>query len=264
MGLNPNLQDVALSIHPPFLFLGFGLTGSLWSLAAAYFYTSKRPPSPTFLPDLRKKILILWSILTLGLIWGAWWAYTELGWGSFWFWDPVENIGLLPWILVTLLVHVFYGSEKEMERGLQYSLMIYPCLLFSTWCVRSGLLTSVHSFALNPSRSFFLFLIMLLFFSISFSFAWFSSQRGKGKWMVNRFIRRGVKVASFVFFWIFIGTFLPFFFDLHFGTLFYNPWVLPSFLFFIFFSLSSLMASSKRNRGGTTPQKSQKKKEEKE
>jgi cytochrome c-type biogenesis protein CcmF len=249
LGLNPNLHDLALSIHPPFLFLGFGLVGSLWSVCASYLFYRSEGLVLDVRSEMKRLIGVIWSIMTLGLVWGSWWAYTELGWGSFWFWDPVENVGLLPWILVTMLLHVFYGGGKgSLERGMVYGMMIYPSLLFGTWCVRSGLFTSLHSFALNPFRASFL-LGILIFFILLTMFLIYKSRMDLWSVRLEKVIkRRAFRIGFFLFLWILLGTCLPFLmpFDLHFGSLFYNPWVMGGFLYILLFFLISIKKENQK------------------
>jgi cytochrome c-type biogenesis protein CcmF len=184
LGLTAVLQDMALAIHPPLLFLGFTLSSLVWVYTMAYalffFYQNLRETNSIDLHDYIKTQwtqlycgiwIAAWIALTAGLAWGSWWAYAEIGWGGLWFWDPVENVGLIPWLLLTLGLHKVLPLVKQpnlflLQKSIPfYGLFIYPLLLFCTWGVRSGLFTSVHAFAEDASRSFFL-LSMLGFFCL--------------------------------------------------------------------------------------------------
>lgn len=164
--LNPMLQDVGLIFHPPLLYLGYvgfavsfamvvaGLLSGIFDAAIARW--------------LRPWAMISWGFLTAGIILGAWWAYYELGWGGWWFWDPVENASLMPWLLGTALIHSLIVSE---QRGIfnywtiLLAIFAFALSLLGTFIVRSGVLTSVHAFAVDPDRGMAL---LILFFSLSF------------------------------------------------------------------------------------------------
>ena len=163
LGLNPILQDPALAIHPPLLYVGFVGCSIYFSAAMASLvcgYGGK-----LFAQSIKTWVKISWCFQTLGIIVGSIWAYYELGWGGFWFWDPVENASLLPWFAITALMHSLIVLEK---RNILYSWVIILCLLTfilsvtGTFLVRSGILNSVHTFASDPSRGIFI----LLFLSI--------------------------------------------------------------------------------------------------
>lgn len=164
--LNPMLQDVGLIFHPPLLYLGYvGFAISfamvVASLVSGYF-------DAAVARWIRPWTMISWGFLTAGIILGAWWAYYELGWGGWWFWDPVENASLMPWLLGTALVHSLIVSEK---RGvfnywtILLAIFAFALSLLGTFIVRSGVLTSVHAFAVDPDRGMAL---LILFFSLSF------------------------------------------------------------------------------------------------
>lgn len=164
--LNPMLQDVGLIFHPPLLYLGyvgfsvsFAMTVAML-LGGVFDYAIAR--------WIRPWIMIAWGFLTAGIMLGAWWAYYELGWGGWWFWDPVENASLMPWLLGTALIHSLIVSE---QRGIfsYWSILLaifaFALSLLGTFIVRSGVLTSVHAFAVDADRGIAL---LILFFSLSF------------------------------------------------------------------------------------------------
>ena len=168
-GLNPILQDPALAIHPPLLYIGFVGSSIYFSAAMASIITSYK--GKLFAESIKPWIIITWSFQTLGIILGSIWAYYELGWGGFWFWDPVENISLMPWFVITALMHSIIVLEK---RNTLYGWVIILCLftfilsVTGTFLVRSGILNSVHTFANDPSRGLYIliFLSLMIFSSL--------------------------------------------------------------------------------------------------
>ena len=169
LGLNPILQDPALAIHPPLLYIGFVGSSIYFSAAIASLLTNYS--GKIFAQSIKNWVLISWSFQTLGILAGSIWAYYELGWGGFWFWDPVENASLLPWFAMTALLHSLIVLEK---RNLLYFWVIILCLLTfilsvtGTFLVRSGILNSVHTFANDPSRGLYIliFLTLMIFGSV--------------------------------------------------------------------------------------------------
>src|SRR5262249_1640111 len=151
--LNPLLQDVALSIHPPLLYLGYVGFSVVFSLAVAALIEGRMEREWAQLAH--PWILAAWSFLSCGIGLGSWWAYRVLGWGGFWFWDPVENASLLPWLAGTALLHSNIVLKK---RGMLatwvalLSIITFGLSLLGTFLVRSGVLLSVHSFASDPAR----------------------------------------------------------------------------------------------------------------
>ncbi|UKH14581.1 heme lyase NrfEFG subunit NrfE [Actinobacillus pleuropneumoniae] len=164
--LNPMLQDVGLIFHPPLLYLGY--VGFAVSFAMVVAALMEGMLDAAVVRWIRPWTMISWGFLTAGIILGAWWAYYELGWGGWWFWDPVENASLMPWLLGTALVHSLVVSE---QRGIfnywtiLLAIFAFALSLLGTFIVRSGVLTSVHAFAVDPDRGMAL---LILFFSLSF------------------------------------------------------------------------------------------------
>ena len=163
--LNPLLQDPGLAIHPPILYIGYVGCSVIYSLAIAFLFS--KDSSKEFIKILKPWVFLSWSFLTLGIGLGSWWAYYELGWGGFWFWDPVENASLLPWLTSTALLHTIIVSERKkklLSWSISLSIITFCLSLLGTFLVRSGVLTSVHAFANDPSRGVFI-LCLLVFIS---------------------------------------------------------------------------------------------------
>lgn len=167
-GLNPLLQDPALAFHPPFLYLGYVGFSICFCISLAFLKEKTLPQN--WVKTLRFWTILPWSMLTIGITLGSFWAYYELGWGGWWFWDPVENASLMPWLLGTALLHVLPLVQKnriDQKWPLLLALCIFNLSVFGTFIVRSGFLTSVHSFALDPQRGIILFSILLGLLTLS-------------------------------------------------------------------------------------------------
>ena len=160
-GLNPLLQDFGLAVHPPMLYAGYvGLSASFAYAAAALMVGEEG-----WARAARPFMLLAWIALTCGIALGSWWAYYELGWGGFWFWDPVENASLMPWLIATALLHSALATEKSgafRTWTLLLAIAGFSLSLIGTFLVRSGVLSSVHSFASDPTRGFFILVLIAL------------------------------------------------------------------------------------------------------
>ena len=170
--LNPLLQDPGLAIHPPLLYLGYVGFSIVYSIAVGGLLNKKIDKD--FIMLLKPWVYVSWIFLTFGIGLGSWWAYYELGWGGFWFWDPVENASLLPWLTGTALLHSIIVSEKKgtlIAWTLLLSIITFSLSLIGTFLVRSGVLVSVHAFANDPSRG--IFILGLLIFVIGFGLVCF-------------------------------------------------------------------------------------------
>ena len=164
LGFNPILQDPALAIHPPLLYFGYvGLSAAFSiSIAAMRLNNSDEVPWHNYMKPF---VVDAWSFLTAGIAFGSIWAYYELGWGGWWFWDPVENAAIMPWLLATALLHSLITVERK--KSLQIWVLLLAILAFllsviGTFLVRSGILTSVHAFALDPARGIYILLFVAL------------------------------------------------------------------------------------------------------
>ena len=182
LGLNPILQDPALAIHPPILYLGY--VGSSIIFSSVLSATTLNYINSDWAKHIKDWILISWIFLTLGILLGSIWAYYELGWGGFWFWDPVENVSLMPWLALTTLLHCILVLEKRSLFGswvIILSIATFTLSMCGTFLVRSGILNSVHTFANDPERGLFIlsFLFVLVFISIFIFFIFHKSDDKK-------------------------------------------------------------------------------------
>ncbi len=163
-GLNPILQDPALAFHPPFLYAGYVGFSIAYSFAIAALIEGRLDAA--WARWVRPWTLLAWMCLTIGIAMGSWWAYYELGWGGWWFWDPVENASFMPWLAGTALLHSSLVMEKRDALKvwtILLAILTFSLSLMGTFLVRSGVLTSVHAFAVDPQRGVFILAIMTLF-----------------------------------------------------------------------------------------------------
>jgi len=182
LGLNPILQDPALAIHPPILYLGY--VGSSIIFSASLAAVTQNYISKAWAKHIKVWILVSWVFLTLGIMLGSIWAYYELGWGGFWFWDPVENVSLMPWLCLTALLHCIMVLEKRLSFTswtVILSIVTFILSLSGTFLVRSGILNSVHTFANDPERGIFIliFLFVLIFLSLIIFFVFHKENNQK-------------------------------------------------------------------------------------
>ncbi len=245
LGLNPILQDPALAIHPPLLYIGFVGSSIYFSAAIASLLTNYS--GKLFAQSIKNWVLISWSFQTLGILAGSIWAYYELGWGGFWFWDPVENASLLPWFAMTALLHSLIVLEK---RNLLYFWVIILCLLTfilsvtGTFLVRSGILNSVHTFANDPSRGLYIlvFLSLMIFGSVLLFFNKFkNSNYNLNSNSKETFILINNWFMIFYLITVLLGTVYPIFTEVltdhkvSVGPPFYNTVIIPIVILFLFF-----------------------------
>ena len=243
LGLNPILQDPALAIHPPLLYVGFVGSSIYFSAAIASLITNYSQTK--FAHSIKNWVLISWCFQTLGILVGSIWAYYELGWGGFWFWDPVENASLLPWFAMTALFHSLIVFEK---RGLFYFWVITLCLLTfilsvtGTFLVRSGILNSVHTFASDPARGIYilLFLTLMIFSSIFLLFKKYKKQNyDLNPNSKETFILVNNWFMMFYLITVLLGTIYPIFTDvltankISVGPPFYNTVITPIVVIFL-------------------------------
>ena len=248
MGLNPILQDPALAIHPPLLYIGFVGSSIYFSIALAALIS--RVDSKSLALTIKPWVSVSWTFQTLGILVGSIWAYYELGWGGFWFWDPVENSSLMPWFLMTALLHSVLVLERRI--GLYSWVIILSILTFTmsvvgTFLVRSGILNSVHTFANDPSRGLFIlsFLALMVFSSI-FIFFRYAPEDNKNYKIFSKesFILANNWFMIFFLAVVLIGTLYPVFLDtltgqkISVGPPYYN-FILAPFLLPLLFLMTS-------------------------
>tara|TARA_Y100001970_G_C14244775_1_gene867368 strand:+ start:1704 stop:3584 length:1881 start_codon:yes stop_codon:yes gene_type:complete len=245
MGLNPILQDPALAIHPPLLYLGF--VGSSIYFSAGLASLISKTEGNLFAKTIKNWVLISWFFQTLGILTGSVWAYYELGWGGFWFWDPVENSSLMPWFLMTALLHSVLVLQRK--SGLYSWVIVLSILTFTmsvvgTFLVRSGVLNSVHTFANDPSRGLFIlsFLSLMVFSSIFIFFKYAPIEKKNFNILTKEFFIL-INNWFMIFFLIVVllGTLYPIFLDtisskqISIGPPYYNfvlaPFLLPLLIF---------------------------------
>ncbi|MFN4114715.1 MAG: heme lyase CcmF/NrfE family subunit [Sphingomonadaceae bacterium] len=164
LGLNPLLQDIGLAFHPPTLYFGYVGLSVAFSFAVGAMIT--RQVTPEFARAMRPWVLGAWVFLTIGITAGSYWAYYELGWGGWWFWDPVENASLMPWLAATALLHsasVLAARDALRAWTIMLGVIAFSMSMLGTFLVRSGILTSVHAFAVDPKRGTFILILLVLY-----------------------------------------------------------------------------------------------------
>ncbi len=180
--LNPLLQDPVMVIHPPMLYMGYVGFAVTFAFATAALLEGRL--DPTWARWSRPWANAAWSFLTVGILLGSWWAYTELGWGGWWFWDPVENASILPWFAGTALIHSLAVTDKRdalKSWTVLLSLIAFALSLLGTFLVRSGVLTSVHAFATDPTRGILILSLLTLVVGTAFVlYAWRTREVGLG------------------------------------------------------------------------------------
>ena len=218
-GLNPLLQDPGLAFHPPLLYLGYVGLSLTFSFAVAALIEGR--VDAAWARWVRPWTLAAWGFLTGGIVLGSWWAYYELGWGGWWFWDPVENASFMPWLAATALLHSSIVSEKRdslKSWTIFLAIIAFGLSLLGTFLVRSGVITSVHAFASDPTRGVFILLLLVVTIGGAFLlFAWrgpslktdgiFHPVSREGGLILNNFILT-IAAAS-----ILLGTLYPLFVD---------------------------------------------------
>jgi len=246
MGLNPILQDPALAIHPPILYLGYVGSSIIFSSALAATYLNL--VSKVWASHIKKWIIASWVFLTLGILLGSIWAYYELGWGGFWFWDPVENVSLMPWLALTTLLHCIMVLEKKQVLTswvIILSISTFTLSMCGTFLVRSGILNSVHTFANDPERGLFIlvFLFSLIFISLSIFFFFHKSSPNNS----NSFFWLSKETSIIINNWfmmyflsvVLIGTIYPIFLEvlssqkISVGPPFYHKLIIPFLIPFL-------------------------------
>ena len=223
-GLNPILQDIGLAMHPPLLYVGY--VGYAVTFAFAIAALIEGRVDAAWGRWVRPWSLAAWAFLTLGIALGSWWAYYELGWGGYWFWDPVENASLLPWLIGTALLHSAIVVEKREALKtwtVLLAIIAFGMSLLGTFLVRSGVLNSVHSFANDPERGMFILALLMFYMGGAFLlFAWraqvmvptgiFAPISREGAIVLNNLLVCSITAV------VFVGTLWPMFADALFGA----------------------------------------------
>ena len=258
LGLNPILQDPALAIHPPLLYLGFVGSSIYFSAALASLISAQQ--GNNFVKSVKYWVIFSWSFQTAGILVGSIWAYYELGWGGYWFWDPVENSSLMPWFLMTALLHSLLILERK--KGLYLWVITLSILTFTmsvtgTFLVRSGILNSVHTFANDPSRGMYIliFLSLMIFSSLVIFYKFAPVEKRNFEFLSKEFFIL-INNWFMIFFLIvvLIGTIYPIALEvlsqkkISVGPPYFNvvlaPFLIP-FLFFLSYGPQSKWSSSK-------------------
>ncbi|KZM47769.1 heme lyase CcmF/NrfE family subunit [Labrenzia sp. OB1] len=217
--LNPILQDIGLAIHPPLLYVGYVGFSITFSFAVAALILGRTDAA--WARWVRPWTLLAWSFLTLGIAMGSYWAYYELGWGGWWFWDPVENASLMPWLAGTALLHSAIVMERREALKIWTILLAiftFSLSLLGTFLVRSGVLTSVHAFATDPTRGVFILALLCFFIGGSLAlYAWRAPALKQGG-LFAPISREGALVLNNLFLTsacaaVFVGTLYPLFLD---------------------------------------------------
>ena len=261
MGLNPILQDPALAIHPPILYIGYVGTSIIFSASLAALIN--RNVNSLWATSIKKWVFTSWIFLTLGIMIGSIWAYYELGWGGFWFWDPVENVSLMPWFCLTALLHTILVLERRnflKNWSIILAIATFSLSISGTFLVRSGILNSIHTFANDPSRGLFIliFLLTLVIMAISIFFI-FSENNNHTKLVYNPYSKEFAILINNWFMMYFlsvvlIGTIYPIFLEIinetkiSVGPPFYQKLLVPFLIpFFIFMSFGPRLKWIKDN-----------------
>ena len=257
--INPVLQDPALAIHPPFLYLGY--VGFVIAFAYNTAFLIKGDMDINWERVVRPWSLAAWILLTIGISLGSWWAYYELGWGGYWFWDPVENVALMPWLAGTALIHSLYVSSRTKALKswtILLSISVFSLSLFGAFIVRSGIIDSIHSFANDPQRGLYLLGFSAILITISLAFyAYRLPVLISTNLVVSKSKEAFLSINNIIFatliFAVFLGVMYPLIFDFMYGERisvgppYYNTIFAPlTFLasIFLVFSVGSLWKRS--------------------
>ena len=218
-GLNPILQDLGLAIHPPLLYMGY--VGLSVSYLFAFAALINKKIEDNWANLVRPWIIMSWVFLTVGISLGSFWAYYELGWGGWWYWDPVENVAIMPWLIATALIHSIIVTEYRQllfSWSILLSILGFSLSLLGTFIVRSGVLTSVHSFASDPKRGLFILIILSVFTIIPLIIFGFRSKSFSKSSSINILSKEGFLILNNLLLCIttvviLVGTLYPLFLE---------------------------------------------------
>ena len=250
--INPVLQDPLLAIHPPTLYLGY--VGFVIAFGQALAFLIEGDSNINWEKQVRFWSIISWSFLTLGITLGSWWAYYELGWGGYWFWDPVENVALMPWLAATAFIHSLSASSKSSILRIWtilLSILVFSLSLFGAFIVRSGIIDSVHSFANDPERGLYLLafiglLVMMSLILFSYRFTLLVSNKRIISLSKESFISINNILFGTLIFSTMLGVMYPLIYEyiydqkISVGAPFYNAIFVPITLLACLFLFSSI------------------------
>lgn len=252
--LNPLLQDPGLIFHPPLLYMGYVGLSVAFAFAITALISGKFDIA--WARWMRPWTILAWIFLSLGIILGSWWAYYELGWGGWWFWDPVENASLMPWIIATALIHSLVVTEKSgsfKTWTVLLAILAFSLSLLGTFLVRSGVLTSVHAFAVDPTRGLFILIFLSIVIGSSlllFALRAHKVSLGSSFNIISResFILIGNVILVVIFLVVLLGTLYPLIIDaligkkISVGPPYFNSVIIPiSFLAFLFCAITPMI-----------------------
>ena len=225
--LNPLLQDIGLAMHPPMLYIGYLGFSIIFSMAISSLI--REEINKNYAKICKNWLFFSWSFLTLGIALGSWWAYRELGWGGFWFWDPVENVSLMPWIAGLILIHSLIMLEKRNQFKIWsvfLSILSFILCLLGIFLVRSGVLTSVHSFAVDSGRGFFIIMLLSIIGGAAFFIMALKWPKVSNIEQKNQLLSKGGSILAnnyltvISLFVVILGTIYPIF-----SQLFFNQFI---------------------------------------
>ncbi len=251
LGLNPILQDPILAIHPPILYVGYVTTAIIFSSSLSSLILGKVDKS--WARFIKNWTFFSWSFLTAGILLGSIWAYYELGWGGFWFWDPVENISLMPWLSLTALIHCLLVLEKRSTLkswSIILAISTFTLSVCGTFLVRSGILNSVHTFANDPERGLYILIFLFFLISVSIIIYFFNEDKLKNNFVTFEIFSKESSILInnwFIMYFlavVLVGTLYPIFLEvitnqkISVGPPFFNKLTIPFLIPFFFIYLS--------------------------
>ena len=246
LGLNPILQDPILAIHPPILYVGYVTTAIIFSSSLSSLMIGKVDKS--WARFIKNWTFFSWSFLTAGILLGSIWAYYELGWGGFWFWDPVENISLMPWLSLTALIHCLLVLEKRSTLkswSIILAISTFTLSVCGTFLVRSGILNSVHTFANDPERGLYILIFLFFLISVSIIIYFFNEDKLKNNFVTFEIFSKESSILInnwFIMYFlavVLVGTLYPIFLEvitnqkISVGPPFFNKLTIPFLIPFL-------------------------------
>src|SRR3990167_6740 len=255
--LNPILQDAGLAIHPPILYMGYVGFSVVFAFAITSLWCKEF--NSQWAKWTKPWVLIEWCFLTLGIVLGSWWSYRELGWGGFWFWDPVENASLMPWLVGTALLHILTVVERNhhfQAWAVFLSLCVFALSLLGTFLVRSGILISVHTFSDDPTRGLFLLRVIIILIGCALLLFALRAKYFKSTEKINIKSRDSLILVNNILLFIamliiLLGTLYPLIIEvlglgkISVGAPYFNIVLLPIFILILFFIILTIKIKNK-------------------